>query len=88
MSGIVDDSFWPVLFFVPAMSNIMVFFRGEGVSRYLTSLLIDMGICAFMYVKDVLNLLWSCIFFGGLLVLAYVVEKLFILLKRRYYGEV
>lgn len=88
MAGIVNDLLWPILFFVPATANIIVFFHGEGISRYLTSVLIDMGICAQMYSKGVLSLLWSLLLLFGLLLLSYALEKIYILLKRRYYGKV
>lgn len=88
MSNIITDLYWPILFFVPANANIVVFFHGEGVSRYLTNLLLNMGICAFLYVNNVLPLLWCFVLLFGLLLLAYAVEKLIILLRRSNYGEV
>lgn len=85
---IIDDQMWPILFFVPAVSNFIVFFRGEGVSRFLRNMLAVAGVCTLLYTKRVLNIGCCLALAAALSVIIVGVEKLIIIIKRRYYGKI
>ena len=86
--NIVDNSFWPILFFVPAISNIFVFWNGEGVSRFVTGMLIVNGFSAMLYTQGVLPILYAILLGVSLAMIFVGMEKLIIVLKRRYYGKI
>lgn len=84
---IIDDNFWPLLVFVPAVSNLLVFCHGEATTRFLTNILLAVGTSALMCTKGVLPLGYAVLLGLGMAVVGFVVEKIICVL-RRYYGEV